>query len=80
MCLDSGVPLRKFKILVKTKFVSCVIVFQETLEFRNKITLCYGRQLSLALESCAKPLGLGRSSSCCRYFGSYCLVVCVELK
>jgi hypothetical protein len=35
---------------VKTKFDSKVIMFDETLEFKNAIILCYGRQKSIALQ------------------------------
>ncbi len=46
---------------MKTRFASCVILFQETLGFRNTIALCYGRRQSVIgiSKSCAKPLGLG---------------------
>jgi len=51
-CLDSGVFPQKFKTPVKIKFASCVILFQETLEFKHTISLCYGRQTTLALQAC----------------------------
>jgi hypothetical protein len=41
--MDSGVPPWKLKILVKTRFAFQVILFQETLEFKHTIALCYGR-------------------------------------
>jgi hypothetical protein len=44
------VPPRKLKTLVKIKFVSKVILFQEFLEFKHTIALCYGQQQSLALQ------------------------------
>ncbi len=43
-------PPHKFKIPIKTRFVSQIILFQETLEFKHTIALCYGRQQSLALQ------------------------------
>jgi hypothetical protein len=36
---------------VKTKFASHVILFYETLDFKNIIVLCYGRQQSLAFQN-----------------------------
>jgi hypothetical protein len=33
--------LRKLKTLVKTKFASKVVLFQETLEYTHAITICY---------------------------------------
>ncbi len=35
---------------MKTRFVSRIIWFQETLEFKHTIVLCHGRQQSLALQ------------------------------
>jgi len=49
-CLDVGVPPRKLKTPVNTRFASKVILFQKTLEFKHVIALCYGRQQSLALQ------------------------------
>ncbi|KAJ7538060.1 hypothetical protein O6H91_11G033100 [Diphasiastrum complanatum] len=49
-CIDSGLRPRKLKTPVKTRFASKVILFQETLEFREAIITCYSRQ-SLALQS-----------------------------
>ncbi len=43
-------PPQKLKIPLKTRFVSRIILFQETLEFKHTIVLCYGRQQSLALQ------------------------------
>jgi hypothetical protein len=48
--MDSGVPPKKLKILVKTKFASQVILFQKTSKFKHIIALCYGRQQALALQ------------------------------
>ncbi len=53
-CMNSSVPPWKLKTLVKTKFVFQVILFQETLEFKHTITLCYGRQQSLTLQGHVK--------------------------
>jgi hypothetical protein len=41
------------KILMKTKFVNKVIIFEETLKFKQAHLLCYGRQktLTIATES-----------------------------
>jgi len=46
----SGMPPRKFKTLVKTKFASKVILFQKTLEFKHTIALCYGQQQLLTFQ------------------------------
>ncbi len=43
---------KKLKTIVKTCFVSKVVVFQETIEFKHVIVLCYGSQRSLALQGC----------------------------
>jgi len=48
--MDSGVPPEKLKTPMKAMFASWVILFQETLEFKHIIALCYGRQHSLALQ------------------------------
>jgi hypothetical protein len=40
----------KFKTIVKTCFVSKVILFHDTFEFKHVIGLCYGNQQSLALQ------------------------------
>ncbi len=48
--LDAGLCHRKLKTLVKTKFTSKVILFQETPEYRDAIHLCYGRQETLELQ------------------------------
>jgi len=37
------------KILMKTKFVSKVIMFEETLKFKQAHLLCYGRQKTLTI-------------------------------
>jgi hypothetical protein len=42
-CIDVGLSHQKLKTLVKTKFDSKVIPFQETLEYQDAINLCYGR-------------------------------------
>ncbi len=38
-----GLWLRKLKTPMKTRFVSKVIMFEEILEFKNAIILCYGQ-------------------------------------
>ncbi len=43
-CLDAGISNQKLKTMVKTRFASKVIMFQETLKYHNAINLCYGRQ------------------------------------
>jgi hypothetical protein len=48
--MDFGVPPRKLKTSLKTRFFFQVILFQETLEFKHTIALCYGRLQSLALQ------------------------------
>jgi hypothetical protein len=50
-CLDSHVPPRKLKTLLKTKFASCVNLFQETLEFKHAIFLYYGKHVALAFQA-----------------------------
>ncbi len=35
---------QKLKTLIKTRFVNKVITFEETLEFKQIILLCYGKQ------------------------------------
>jgi hypothetical protein len=40
----------KLKTHVKTRFDIKVIMFKETLEFKNAIILCYGRQKSIVLQ------------------------------
>jgi len=49
-CSIWGLPPRKLKTLVKTRFASIVIVFQEILEFKHVIAFCYGRQQSLTFQ------------------------------
>ncbi len=48
-CMDSGLWPRKLKTPIKTRFVSKVIVFEETLEFKAAILLCCGKQKTLSL-------------------------------
>jgi hypothetical protein len=52
-CLDVGLCHPKLKTLVKTRFASKVILFQETLEYRDAINLCYGKHETLDLYGCA---------------------------
>jgi len=42
-CIECEMPLGKLKTPVKTKFASKVIMFEETLEFKETIITCYGR-------------------------------------
>jgi hypothetical protein len=49
-CLDAVLRHQKLKTLVNTKFISKVILFQEALEYRDAINLCYGRQETLELQ------------------------------
>jgi hypothetical protein len=42
-CMDSGLWLRKLKTHVKTRFVSTVIMFEKTLEFKVATLLCDGK-------------------------------------
>jgi hypothetical protein len=37
---------------VKIRFASKVFIFQETIEFKHVIALCYGSQQSLTLQGC----------------------------
>jgi hypothetical protein len=41
-CFRNGVPPRKLKTPIKTRFVFKVIWFQKILEFKYTIALCYG--------------------------------------
>jgi hypothetical protein len=43
-CIIVAMPPCKFKTFVKIKFASKVILFQEILEFKHVIALCYGTQ------------------------------------
>jgi hypothetical protein len=49
-CLDDGLAHQKLKTLVKIRFASKVILFQETLEYYNAINLCYERQETQELQ------------------------------
>jgi len=40
---ESGMQHQKLKTLMKTKFVGKVVMFKETLEFKNAIIFCYGK-------------------------------------
>ncbi len=50
-CIIVGLPSKMLKILVKTKFASQVIFFQETLTYQDAISICYGWQQTLHLQS-----------------------------
>ncbi len=43
-CLDVGISIQKLKKMVKTRYASKVIMFQETFKHHDAINLCYGRQ------------------------------------
>ncbi len=45
--IESKKQHQKLKTHVKTRFVSKVIMFEETLKFKQVIMLCYGRQKTL---------------------------------
>ena len=49
-CIDAGLPTRKLKTPVKTRFASKVVLFQETQEYADAISICYRRQ-SLKLQA-----------------------------
>jgi hypothetical protein len=49
-CIQCGMPPRKLKTIIKTKFASKVIMFEETLEFKQTIITCYGRQNTITLQ------------------------------
>jgi hypothetical protein len=55
-CIEVGLPSRRLRIPVKTRFASKVVLFQETLEYSLAIIICYQRQ-SLQLQACI-PSGL----------------------
>jgi len=40
---ENGMQHQKLKTLVKTKFASKVVMFKETLEFKNATFFCYGK-------------------------------------
>jgi hypothetical protein len=48
-CHEVGLPPQKLKTLVKTRFASKIVLYQEMLEYNCAITLCYHRQ-SLHLQ------------------------------
>jgi hypothetical protein len=48
--MDNELQLQKLKTPIKTRFVSKVIMFEETIEFKATILLCYGKQKTLGLQ------------------------------
>jgi hypothetical protein len=42
-CVDASLDHQKLKTPMKTKFANKIILFQETLEYRDAINMCYGR-------------------------------------
>ncbi len=51
-CLDVGFCYQKLKTSIKTKLANKVILFQKTLEYKDAINLCYGKQETLELQRC----------------------------
>jgi len=49
-CHEASLLPRKLKTLVKTRFVSKVVFFQEMLEYAHTITLCYSWQSTYKLK------------------------------
>jgi hypothetical protein len=49
-CVESGLPHRKLKTLVKTRFASKIIMIEECLELKKAILLCYGRHKIMTLQ------------------------------
>jgi hypothetical protein len=50
VCIECGMPLQKLKTLVKTKFASKLIMFEDVLEFKQSIITCYGRHKIVTLQ------------------------------
>jgi len=48
-CIECGLSPQKLKTPIKTRFASKVIVFEETLEFKQAIITCYKRKKFIAL-------------------------------
>jgi hypothetical protein len=48
-CVESGLWPRKLQTPMKMRFANKVIMFEEALEFKKTIILCYGRQHTMAL-------------------------------
>jgi hypothetical protein len=48
--IECGMPPQKLKTLAKTKFASKVIMCEETLEFKQAIITCYGKQNTVTLQ------------------------------
>jgi hypothetical protein len=49
-CIESGMWHWKLKTLMKIRFVSKVIMVEKTLEFKQIVLLCYGKQKTLTLQ------------------------------
>jgi hypothetical protein len=43
-CIKRGMPPWKLKTFVKTRFASKIIMFEKTLELKQAIITCYGRE------------------------------------
>lgn len=54
-CVDSSLRPRKLKTLVKIRFASKVIMFEETLEFKEAIVCCYRHQSFTLQQQVPKP-------------------------
>jgi hypothetical protein len=50
---------------MKIKFTNKLILFQETLEYRDAINLCYGRQDIQELQGCVPYVHMGNLQSGC---------------
>jgi len=48
-CIECGLSPQKLKTPIKTRFASKVIMFEETLEFKQAIITCYKKQKTIAL-------------------------------
>jgi len=48
-CIVARLPLKMLKTSVKTSFVSWIILFQETFETQDVISICYGWKQALGL-------------------------------
>jgi hypothetical protein len=49
-CVESGLLPCKLKTPIKTTFASKIIMFEECIEFKKTIILCYGRKKTMALQ------------------------------
>ncbi len=49
-CVEKGLQPQKLKTLMKIRFANKVIMFEEVLEFKEAILLCYGQQKTITLQ------------------------------